>query len=70
MENEKQISKERMHFLANIAFEEESQKNKDFLERNINEIVEVLQENKTTESEFLDRFQEEIEKFTEYLEGD
>ena len=52
---------------AYIAFKDDSQEAKDFLENNIDEIVQELIRLKVTEESFLDLFQQEIEKYDEYL---
>ena len=61
------MRKEEIIKKANALFEEESQEAKDFLERNIDEIAEELLRIKVEADEFIDRFQEEIEKYDEYL---
>ena len=45
-----------------------SQQAKDFLERNIDEIARELILNEVTEEDFHDLFQEECERYSEYLE--
>lgn len=58
---------ERIKELAELAFEEETQEAKDFLEQNIDEIAKELHRLEVDEDEFLDLFQQEIEKYEEYL---
>ena len=53
---------------AKVAFEEESQEAKDFLERNIDDIAKELIRLETTEEDFLDFLQNEVEKYTEYAD--
>ena len=65
-------SKEDIRIEAKFLFEEESEKANDFLERNINEIADALFALNPFEDEyeFIDRFTEEIEKYSEYLDCD
>ena len=67
MENEL-LSSERIREKAYNAFEEESQEAKDFLEANIDEIEAEMLRLEATEEDFLDLFQQEIEKYEEYLD--
>jgi len=66
------MSKEDIRAKANFLFEGDSLKAKDFLERNIDEIENALFELNPfeDENEFIDRFTEEIEKYSEYLDCD
>ena len=61
------LTKEQIAFKARNALEEDSQETRDFLEQNINEIVTELIRLEATEDSFLDLFQNEIEKYSEYL---
>ena len=67
MENEL-LSGERIREKAYNAFEEEPQEAKDFLEANIDKIVAEMIRLEVTEEDFLDLFQQEIEKYEEYLD--
>ena len=61
------ISIKRIKEKAYIAFEEDNRQARDFLESNIDEIAKELQSIKVTEENFEDLFQEEIERYEEYL---
>jgi len=62
------LSSQELNDKAYNAFEDESQQAKDFLEVNIDEIVKHLLDMKTTEEEFTDYFQQECERYSEYIE--
>ena len=61
------LSKEQIGERITLLFEEESQEAKDFLERNFDEIVDELYRIETEEENICDFFQNEIEKYDEYL---
>ena len=63
----KVLSRERIRELAGLAFEEDSQEERDFLEQNIDEITDTLIELEVTEETFTDFFIETIEKYDHYL---
>ena len=68
--DERELTRDEMEFKAKVLFEEESQDAKDFLEKNIDEITTELLRLKVTDKDFTDLFQNEIEKYTEYIECD
>jgi len=61
------MSKQVIAQKMNELFEEESQEAKDFLEKNFDAIRDELYRIDTTEDAFEDFFQDEIEKYDEYL---
>jgi len=66
MRYNKEELKNKMRFL----FEEESEQANDFLERYVEELVEAFKDIAfEDEDHFIDLFQEEIEKYDEYLEA-
>ncbi len=61
------LEKGEIEYLLTIAVEEMLQAEKDFIERNFDDIVSNLLQDDVTKEDFRDILQEELEKYDEYL---